>query len=231
MVENSVFYKKANTHASKYGHRKPFQWETQEEIEKTYEKDDTTYEVPTYFLRPTEDLVGQIGIYIILKNPFEAAKQDRQHNTEELLEESNNHYTEIIKMLSEQFEDVLDVMEQQFLTTLNFQKTHTSMLDTVLQNQDESKTTDSEMITKLKVIHTNVEKTNENQSVLINATSEIKEDVSAIKSNQEAVSERLQNVDKRLKENSLGNQLREIARKNDPGPSIKKEIKRFLKKF
>lgn len=229
-VETSVFYKKNGTHASKYGHRKPLQWETQEEIEKTYQVDNDHYEVPTYFLRPNNELVEQIRMYIISKHPIEDAKHDRERNTETISEESNKNYQEAIKILSEHFHDALEVIEQQFHTTLNFQKTHTAMLDTVLQNQDESKTTDGDIITKLDVIHTNVEKTNETQIVLMNVTIEIKEDVNAIKTNQEAISAKQENIEQKIDERSLGNELREILRENDPGPSIKKEVERSVKK-
>lgn len=229
IVEKSVFYKKPNTHASKYGHRKPLEWETQEEIEKTYQIDDAVYEVPKYILCPTEDLVEEIRTYIMSKHPFENAQQDRECNTEKLSKETAEQYKETITFLTERFQDILEIMEEQFYTTLNFRKTHTATIDTGI-------------ITKLEVIHTNVEKTNENQIVLRNVTLEIQEDVNAIKTNQGTISEKQDNLQKTIDERSLSNELRGILRKNDFVPSIKqeceksvkkveKEVKRFIKKF
>lgn len=201
------------------------------EIEKTYQIDDAVYEVPTYILCPTEGLVEEIRKYIMSKHPFENAQHDRECNTEKLSKETGKHYKETIEYLSEHFQDVLEIMEKQFYTTLNFQKTHTVMLDNILQNQDENKTIDTGIFTKLEVIHTNVEKTNENQIVLMNASTEIKEDVNAIKIYQGIVSEKQDNLQKTTHEWSLGDELREILRKTDPGPSIRKEVKRFFKKL
>lgn len=232
IVETSTFYEKRNSNPKKYGHRKPFSWETQEEIGEHFKVDSNTYEVPKYFLNNIDEtLVYDIRKYIMAKDPFEEAKMDRECNVEKLSEETIKQYEGVMHFLNEQFQGVLDEMSTQFCTTLNFQKTHTVMLDTVLENQEEAKIATTEISTTLENIQQTVEQTAGHQIALIDRTAEIQGDMDSIRESQTEMLERQNELRRVVEERSLGNEVRQILKENDPAPKIKAEAKRFQKKL
>lgn len=233
VAETGQFFKNKSTNPEKYGHRKSFQWETLEEIEKTFEVDTTPYEIPQYSLVLSEELIDDIRKYIMSKDPFEEAKLERENYNIKLLEVTSKDHDEVLHNLNEHFQEVLQEMADQFAVTKSQQETQITMLETVLQNQEEDKNSTVDINLKLDVIHKDVQDTKENQNVIINTTTEIKEDVTAIKATQMEIANsvvRHEEVEKMIKEEAdkhkIGNELNRILRNNDPGPSIKKEVER-----
>lgn len=238
LVETGQFYKKQNSHPEKYGHRRPFQWETQTEIETSYEVDSTAYETPSYLLIVNEELFKLIKNYIMSKDPFEQAKLEREHLSEKFSEETNKRYEEILKVVNDQFQELLGEMAHQYSSSLGNQDNHTALLETILQNQEEEKQSTTDINSKLDVIEKNVQETKETQNTIISSTTEIKEDISIIKNNQADIcngivkKEELQIMVKHEADKySVKNELKQILRDIDPGPSAKKEIEKGVDKL
>lgn len=224
VLETSTFYKKQISQPEKYRHRKSFQWETNEEIEKTFEIDNTPYEIPKYVLTITEELLISVRSYILMKDPFGKEQLGRESDVEKLSDITTKQYEDLLQMLKDKYQEIIIEIQDNYSVIINNQKIQHSMLEIVLKNQDEDKRVSYNIGTKLELIHNDVIETNVNQVVIMSSTTEIKKDIDAIKEKQQELSEKEVMP-------SLGNELRQILVKNDPGPSIKKEARRFEKKL
>lgn len=235
-IETGRFYRQQGSRPEKYGHRKSFTWETKEEIEKVYEVDNISYDIPHYFINFSEEIVNEISSYIKSKDPLEQAQLERETFNKERSNEALKHHEETMEVLNDHFKDVLKEMTDEFSNILSKQSAQANMLQTVLKNQDEDKQIHCDTDSKLDAIHKNVQETQEVQNVILNSTYQIQEDISEIKTSQVEIfnsvvkHEDLEEMVKTEAEKyAVREELKAILKENDPTPSIKREIEKGAK--
>lgn len=138
----NTFYKNKKSNTSAYGHRLRFSYESNEDIIYDWEKDDVVYNY-NYItnISNLETDFDEILKYILLKDPEEAAKMDRENKHEETLNALNDNHEEakddrVVKHVEakEHREEILTDLKTET------QKNHvevTTLLTTIAEKQNE----------------------------------------------------------------------------------------------
>ncbi|XP_072397588.1 uncharacterized protein [Diabrotica undecimpunctata] len=235
----NLFYKNDHTKPEKYGYRKLFSWEDETEIMQTWTLDDTL-EKPVYTINVTDELLLSIKEYVMSKNRFEEAILARQKLSDEAKEDRQQKHEAALTMLKECYDKIISELENIQQKTLDMFKESTTLMEKVVENQEADKETKTVIITKLESAHSDILDTKGKQEDILKSNEDIKNNIVAIRTNQEELAtstlkhedvESIVNV--KVKEGAkdgVKEFISETLRKNDPGPTIKREVERSLGK-
>uniref|UniRef100_V5IA67 Uncharacterized protein n=1 Tax=Anoplophora glabripennis TaxID=217634 RepID=V5IA67_ANOGL len=233
IVEEQTFFKNSNCKTEKYGHRRLLPWENPEDIKGTWESE-TGFQVPNYMLTVKEDILKTVRDYIMTKNPFENAKLERENYNNEATEDRNLKHKEVLATFREHFRELLEELEQQYKIIAHNHCESKHLVVEISKNQGEEGVFHQEISTKLEEIKKDINDTKvliERSETMRSRASVVQVESSDSMLTVEEVKEIVKEETSRDLQTQIVDLVKEKLAKNDPGPKIKREINRSLKKL
>uniref|UniRef100_A0A6P7GS23 Uncharacterized protein LOC114341475 n=1 Tax=Diabrotica virgifera virgifera TaxID=50390 RepID=A0A6P7GS23_DIAVI len=232
ITDPGLFYKNAHTNPQKYGYRKMFTWEEEDNIRKTWILDNH-FELPEYILQVSEDLLTDIKEYIMRKAPFEEAQLDR--------EKYHMSATEDRQVKHNQTKSLLKILTEQILKITIDTEHYNNLLDAVYKNQENSNKQQYQIVTKLELVHNDILDSKEKQENLTRTSENLQNEIQELKSNHDEISTSLitvEEIEQLVKENATKTVLEDLKegvgnclQRLNPSPVVQTVVEEVIPKI